>query len=383
MFRQDSDQEKAFRAEVRTWFAANLPDEIRDRTHRLPPDKMKPWWKKVYERGWAGPHWPKEHGGMGATLNEQIILLEETARAGAPTLHGPGLTFLAPTIMEFGTPAHKARHLPKILSGECYWAQGYSEPGSGSDLASLSCRAELRGDHFVVNGQKIWNTHAHYADWMFTLVRTDPEAKPKHAGISMLLIDLRTPGVTPRGINTISGDDELCTVFLDDVKVPKEHLLGPLNGGWKVANFVLNFERFNQSSPVAVNIAMERVKRTARATGAMNDPSFRDRLAKVEIDLLTQAALYTHAVDLTNAGRILGPEASIMKITGTENLQRVVDLLIEAAGGNGADLERFDTPEGSVDVTGLFLLHRRATIYGGSNEIQRNVIARRVLALPG
>ncbi|MGE0748696.1 MAG: acyl-CoA dehydrogenase family protein [Rhodospirillales bacterium] len=382
MFRQDSDQEKAFRAEVRAWFEGNLPVSLRHRTHRVPPVELKPWWRKVYERGWAAPHWPKEYGGMGASLNEQIILFEETALAGAPPLSGPGLTFLSPTLMEFGTPEQKAQHLPKILSGEVYWAQGYSEPGSGSDLASLTTRAELVGDHFVINGQKIWNTHAHYADWMFTLVRTDPQAKPKHAGISMVLIDLRLPGVDPRGIKTISGDDELATVFLDNVKVPKDQLLGPLNGGWKVANFVLNFERFNQANPMAVSTVMERVRRTARETGLADDPAFRDRLAKMEIDVMAQSALFSHAVDLTNAGRILGPEASILKVVGTENVQRATELMIETAGGHGADLAPLPSPDGEIDLTGLFLLHRRATIYGGSNEIQRNVLARRVLNLP-
>lgn len=381
--RADSPEAAAFRLEVRAWLAANLPDDIRDTTLRPPPAKLMEWHRLVYARGWAAPHWPKEHGGMGASLNTQLVLIEEMARAGAPPLFAPSINFLAPALMEFGTAAQRARFLPAILKGEILWSQCYSEPGAGSDLASLTTSALRDGDHYVVNGQKIWNTWSHYADWTFALVRTDAQAKPKHAGISMLLIDLRTPGITIRGIDTIAGDDELATVFYDDVRVPAENLLGPLNAGWKVANHVLSYERFGQAIPLNNTIALERIKKVARASGMIEDAGFRDRLAKAEIEILCIASLFNHAVAIHNQGRVLGPDSSIMKIVATETLQRLTDLLIEAAGAAGADAGMIETSEGPVDVTTMFLVHRRATIFGGSSEIQRNVIAKRVLDLPG
>ena len=382
MFRADSSAEAVFRAEVRGWLVDNLPESLRFRALRPPPEALMAWHRTLYGRGWAAPHWPKEYGGMGATLNQQLILGEELARLGAPPLHAPGPNFLAPALMEFGTEAQKRRHLPGIVSGEVIWAQGYSEPGAGSDLASLRVRAERVGDNFIVNGQKIWNTWAHHADWMFALVRTDPDARPRHAGISMLLFPLDLPGVTAQGIDTIAGDDELATVFLDDVAVPAENLLGPLNGGWKVANHVLSFERVNTANPMHCIGVMERVRQVARETGMIGDAGFRDRMAQAEIDILTISAIFNHAIEIQNGGGVLGPDSSIMKIVGTETLQRLSDLLVEAAAGAGADAGEVATGGGPVEVTPVYLVNRRATIYGGSSEIQRNVIAKRVLGLP-
>ena len=206
---------------------------------RIDPPELKPWHRKLYERGWIAPHWPKEHGGMGATLTQQIILFEEISRVGAPTPYPHGLNFIGPLIIDAGTPEQKAKHLPPILTGEATWCQGYSESGAGSDLASLTTRAELDGDHFIVNGHKMWTTNGHFADWMFALVRTDPKAQPRHAGISMLLIDLKSPGITVRPIQTIKGDAEFAEEFFVDVRVPRENMLGGLNDGWKVANRLL------------------------------------------------------------------------------------------------------------------------------------------------
>jgi len=262
------------------------------------------------------------------------------------------------------------------------WAQGYSEPGAGSDLASLATRATLQGDHFVVNGQKIWTTWGHHSQWMFALVRTDPQAQPRHAGISFLLLDLKSPGIRIRPIRTIAGDDEFSEVFFDDVVVPAENLVGKINDGWRIANALLGHERFGNSNPQFALIALDRIKTMARATGVMADPAFRDRLAAASINVTALVAMFAHAVELTNRQRSLGPDSSIMKIYGTELLQSLNDLLVEAAGSDASIEHPLTTEFGEVDVSTPFLQVRRATIYGGSSEIQRNIIARRVLNLP-
>jgi alkylation response protein AidB-like acyl-CoA dehydrogenase len=382
MFRQDSAEDAAFRAEVRTWLEANLPHDLRGLTARPHPPVIMPWYRAVSKRGWIAPHWPKEYGGMGATLSQQIILQEELARLSAPHLPVQGVNHLGPILIKYGTPEQKARHLPKIISGEVIWAQGYSEPGAGSDLASLTTRAEDKGDHFLVNGVKIWQTWGHHADWMFMLVRTDPDAKPKHAGISFMLVDLKTPGIKARPIVNIADDDEFAQMFLDDVKVPKENLIGPLNGGWKVANDLLAHERLGTSSPQWALEVIERIGKVAALTGKDQDPVFRDKLAALRIRVTAQAAMFWQAVDLIKGGKPLGPDSSTIKLIATDNLQSATDLLIEAAGDHGADTERLDAGGEPVDVTRIFLQSRRATIYGGSSEIQRNVLAKRVLGLP-
>ena len=383
MFRDDSADEAEFRAEVRGWLEANLPAPLRGRTDRPPPDEIMPWYRALAARGWVAPHWPKQHGGMGATLAQQIVLTQELARLSAPQLPIQGINHIGPILMRFGTDAQKARHLPPILTGDAIWAQGYSEPGAGSDLASLSTRAELRDGSFVVTGGKIWQTWAHHADWMFTLVRTDPGAKARQAGISFILIDLRTPGIEIRPIVTIAGEEEFSQVFLDGVEVPEENLVGELHGGWKVATALLATERMFTSNPQYALEAVERIKAVAERTGIDRDLAFRDRLAGLSIDITVQAAMFWQAVDLVAHGRELGPEGSTMKLVATENLQRATDLLVEAAGPWGADSGRIETGAGAVDATGIFLQSRRATIYGGSSEIQRNVLAKRVLGLPG
>jgi alkylation response protein AidB-like acyl-CoA dehydrogenase len=382
MFHRDSPDEASFRTEVRTWLEANLPTALRGRTNRPPPAELMPWYQTLSRKGWIAPHWPKQCGGMGATLNEQIIMTEELARVGAPQLPAQGLNHIGPILIEFGTEAQKARHLPPIIAGTVIWAQGYSEPGAGSDLASLATRASLEGDHFVVNGQKIWTTWAHYSDWMFALVRTDPLAQPRHAGISFLLLDLRSSGITIRPIRTIAGDDEFSEVFFDNVVVPAENLVGKLNDGWRIANALLGHERLGTSNPQYALIALDRIKTMARASGVMADPAFRDRLAAASINVTALSALFSHAVELTNLQRSPGPEASMIKIFGSELLQSLNDLLIEAAGSQASLEKPIMTDFGTVDVSTPFLQVRRATIYGGSSEIQRNIIARRVLNLP-
>jgi hypothetical protein len=382
MFRRDTPAEAQFRSEVRTWLEANLPLALRGRTARPPPAELMPWYQTLSRKGWIAPHWPKRYGGMGATLNEQIIMTEELARIGAPQLPAQGLNHIGPLLMEFGTEAQKAQHLPPIIAGTVIWAQGYSEPGAGSDLASLSTRATLEGDHFTVRGQKIWTTWGHHSDWMFALVRTDPQAQPRHAGISFLLIDLRSPGIRIRPIKTIAGDDEFSEVFFDDVIVPAENLVGKLNDGWRIANALLGHERLASSNPQFPMTALERIKTMARASGVIADPAFQDRLAAVSIDVTALSALFSHAVELANNKQSPGPESSVIKIFASELLQSLTELLIQAAGGHASTQDPITTNFGVVDIAAPFLQSRRVTIYGGSSEIQRNVLARRVLNLP-
>ena len=382
MFHRDTPAETEFRTEVRTWLEANLPAAVRGRTNRPPPAELMPWYRTLSRKGWIAPHWPKQYGGMGATLNEQIIMTEELARAGAPQLPTQGLNHIGPILIEFGTEAQKAKHLPPIIAGTVIWAQGYSEPGAGSDLASLATRAMLDGDRFVVRGQKICTTWAHHSDWMFALVRTDPQAQPRQAGISFLLMDLHSPGIKIKPIKTIADDDEFSEVFFDDVIVPAGNLVGKLHDGWRIANALLGHERLATSNPQFALMALERIKTMARATGIAADPAFQDRLAAASINVMALSALFSHAVELTNRQRSPGHDASIIKIFGTELLQSLNDLLIEAAGSDASMENPIVTDFGTVDVSTSFLQARRATIYGGSSEIQRNIVARRVLNLP-
>jgi alkylation response protein AidB-like acyl-CoA dehydrogenase len=382
MFRRDAPAEAEFRMEVRTWLEANLPLSLRGRTIRPPPAELMPWYRTLSRKGWVAPHWPGQYGGMGATLNEQIIMTEELARIGAPHLPAQGLNHIGPILMEFGTVAQKAQHLPPIIAGTVIWAQGYSEPGAGSDLASLSTRATLQGDHFVVQGHKIWTTWAHHSDWMFALARTDPQAEPRQAGISFLLIDLHSPGIRIRPIKTIAGDDEFSEVFLDDVVVPAENLVGKLHDGWRIANALLGHERLATSNPQFPLMALERIKTMARASGIMADPAFQDRLAAASINVTALSALFSHAVELANHKQSPGPESSVIKIFASELLQALNELMIEAAGGHAPSGRPIATNFGAVDVAAPFLQSRRVTIYGGSSEIQRNILARRVLNLP-
>jgi alkylation response protein AidB-like acyl-CoA dehydrogenase len=382
MFRRDTGVEAKFRLEVRSWLEANLPVALRGRILRPPPAELMPWYRALSAKGWIAPHWPTQYGGMGATLNEQIIMTEELARIDAPHLPVQGLNHIGPILMEFGTDAQKARHLPPIIAGTVIWAQGYSEPGAGSDLASLSTHATLEGDHFVVQGHKIWTTWAHHSDWMYALVRTDPQAQPRHAGISFLLIDLHSPGVKARPITTIASDDEFSEVFLDNVVVPAENLVGKLNDGWRIANALLGHERLGTSNPQFSLTTLESIKTMARATGIIADPAFQERLAAASINVMTLSAMFAHAVELTNNEKSLGPEASVIKIFGSELLQTLNELLIEASGGHASAASPVTTNLGAVDVASSFFQSRRVTIYGGSSEIQRNVLARRVLNLP-
>ena len=381
-FLVDSAQDAKFRSEVRNWMAKNLPDELRGWSTRPPRDMIQPWHHKLFEKGWIAPNWPKEYGGMEASISEQLILQEELGHAGAPILSRQALGHIGPILMRHGTDAQKADHLPKMLSGEVMWCQGYSEPGSGSDLASLQTRGEVDGEEIVINGQKIWTTGGHSADWMYALVRTNPDAPKKQGGISMVLIDLKTPGISIRPIMTIADDEEFSEVFFDDVRIPFSNLVGKLNDGWSVAKALLASERIGNANPQLALQCLDKLQRVARATGRINDPVFQDNLNKLELDVLAQSAVFAHAIQQAKAGMDIGAGSSFMKIVATENIQRIADLMFEAAGQHAADVEPMVTDEGPVDVSVLWREVRRITIYAGSSEIQRNITAKRVLRLP-
>jgi len=382
LFSDDDPADRAFRAEVRDWIGANCPRELINRPLRIDPPELKPWHRKLYERGWIAPHWPKELGGMGATLTQQIILFEEMSRIGAPTPYPHGLNFIGPLIIDAGTPEQKAFHLPGILTGDTTWCQGYSEAGAGSDLASLATRAVLDGDDFVVNGHKVWTTNGHFADWMFALVRTDPDAKPKQAGISMLLIDLKSPGVTVKPIQTIKGDAEFAEEFFVDVRVPRENLLGPLHEGWRVANKLLGSERFTTGHPRNAAVLLNRARQVAEVTGAVREAGSRQKLAALEIDLLAFSAYYRHAAALHGEKRAPFSMAPVIKIAGGELGQRASELLVEAAGAFGPlDADMMVGNEVIYLAADMFEM-RRVTVGSGAVEIQRNIIAKRVLGLP-
>lgn len=381
-FIADTREDAAFRLEVRKWLAENLPPELQGWSTRPPPELIRPWQRKLYDRGWVAPNWPKRYGGMEATLNQQLILQEEFGRAGAPVLSRQAVGHIGPILIRHGTEAQKAEHLPGMLSGETLWCQGYSEPGAGSDLANLRTRGEVDGDHVVINGHKIWTTWGHHADWMYALVRTDPDAPRKQLGISMVLIDLKTPGITIRPIRTLADDEEFAEEFFDDVRVPRANVVGEWNDGWRVAKALLDSERLGNANPQLAIDVLDRVRKVARATGVLDDPAFQDRLTQAELDVLAQSAVFAHAIQMARAGMEVGADSSFIKIVSTDVVQRIADLLLDAAGEHGAEAGPLATPDGPVDVSVLWREVRRISIFAGTSEIQHNVTAKRVLGLP-
>lgn len=375
-----ADTDREFRKTAREWIERNLPAALRNRVHYPTRDQLRPWLTNLHRQGWVAPHWPREHGGMGASTAQRRILMEELVRAGAPNVVSPGLSFVGPLLMEHGRDEQRAYHLPRILSGETHWAQGYSEPESGSDLASLRTRAVQRGDRFIVDGHKVWQTWGIYADWMLTLVRTD-ETAPRNAGISMILIDLRTPGITVTPIRTITGEDELSEVRLDNVEVPVSNLVGAVNEGWALANSLLIHERMNGGSPELSLAMLARVQRAGRHTGLDRDAAFADRLARAEIELMALEAVYWDAVEAAERGAVQRPTTSLLKFAQTRIQQTLADLLVEAAGSDGS-LQQTAVDDRPLAVGAAYLLSRRATIFGGTREIQLNIIARHTLGLP-
>jgi alkylation response protein AidB-like acyl-CoA dehydrogenase len=393
---------ETFRAELRRWLDQSAPKSLMGavgnelegiwggRKAKWPNPDAKRWLDACAERGFTAPEWPRAYGGGGLTREEAKVLRQELARLRMPPpLIGFGLTMIGPVLLQFGNEEQKQEHLPKICRGEIRWCQGYSEPGAGSDLAGLQCRAVLDGDHYLVNGQKIWTSYADQADWMFCLVRTDPDAK-KQEGITFLLFDMETPGVSVKPILLISGSSPFCETFLSDVRVPARNVVGKVNGGWTVAKALLAHERtmiadaFGATgggrSPGLAARAREAVG--IDAEGRLADASLRHRLAQIEMD--TRAFLLTtqRARDAAKAGHRPGPESSMFKIYGTELNQRRMELLVSIAGPQALGWEGPGFDERELDGTRQWLRSRGNTIEGGTSEVQLNIIAKRVLGLP-
>lgn len=370
-----------FRGIAAEFFGTRVPEHLRFLSRRPRWAEVREWYLTLSRHGWLVPAWPVEHGGMGLSQSKVLVYMEELERSGAPRVMDQGLMNLGPVLIARGTEDQRQRFLPRILSGEHLWCQGYSEPNAGSDLASLRTEARIDGDQFVINGQKIWTSVAFDANHMFALVRTDKTVK-KQAGISFVMIDMRQPGVTVRPIRNIAGHEELCEVFLDDVRAPVSNLVGELNGGWQVAKTLLGFERIWSGSPRQSNLALLRLERLARASGRMTDPVFRDRYTQVTMDVLDAASAYERFAQIMRTGGSFGFEVSMLKIWATETCQRVTELMVEAAGDLGALSGEVDVAGESMDILYPFLDCRAFTIYGGSSQVQRNILVKNVLELP-
>jgi alkylation response protein AidB-like acyl-CoA dehydrogenase len=390
-------EERAFRDEVRNWLATGLSKRLSDKVRkgqRLTKADYDEWHGLLQERGWMAWHWPVEHGGTGWTPVQKHIFEEEMVAAGAPRILPFGVNMLGPVIVKFGTDAQKDYYLPRILSGEDWWAQGYSEPGAGSDLASVKTRAERDGDHYVVNGQKTWTTLGHFANRIFCLVRTDPDAPKRQMGISFLLIDMSSPGIEVRPIYTLEGEHEINEVFFTDVRVPVANLVGKENDGWTLAKYLLTYERTGIAGVAYSKQGLAGLKKVARdqrqdGRPLAEDPHFAARMARVEIDLMAMEIFNLRVVAAAGAGKLPGAESSLLKIKGTEVRQEITDLLRRAVGPYAMpDLpEAFDEgwngeapgPDYALPLARGYFNMRKSSIYGGSNEIQRNIVAKHLL----
>ena len=371
-----SPEELAFRDDVRSWLQSHLPEDLKNKVAsyaHLSKDDLLRWHRILAKKGWVAPAWPKEWGGTGWNIVQRYIFEEELGYAGGPMLIPFGLAMCAPVLLHFGTEAQKKRFLPRIYSGDDFWCQGYSEPGSGSDLASLKTKAVRQGDHYVVNGQKTWTTLAHYADWIFCLVRTDSNAGRRQEGISFLLMDMKTPGITVRALMLMDGGHEVNEVFFDDVKVPAENLVHEESKGWTVAKYLLGYERMNTGRIGESKRQLAALKEFS--SSRMNDSRFRDRLSRLEVELMALEITNLRFLDrMRRTGQPPGADVSMLKIKGTEIQQGLTELMLQAA----------DPAAGDSFSDGLrkrYLSMRKTTIYAGSNEIQRNIIAKMTLGL--
>ncbi len=371
----------AFRATVREFFEQHYPAERRYPKRRLRWSEIRDWTLTLSRQGWLAPSWPTRYGGMGLAPEKLIAFIEEQERHGVGRAPDMGVTMVGPLLIQHGSEAQRAHYLPLILSCENIWCQGYSEPGSGSDLASLRTEAVLDGEHFVVNGQKTWTTLAQDATHIFLLVRTDKAAK-KQEGISFLLADMKSPGITVRPIRNIAGHEDFCEVFLENVRVPRANLVGELNRGWTIAKALLGFERIFLGSPKQSQYALARVREAGERLGLMDDAVFVDRYTQLALDVADLGTLYARFVEQVKRGEPLGQDVSMLKIFATETYSRLANLLVEVAGASGATPGDIELDTGQIDVLTTFYNARPATIYGGSNEIQRNILAASVLQLP-
>ena len=388
-----STEETSFRNEVRSWLADNLPADLREKVlgyQHLSKEDLVRWHKILDAKGWAVPHWPVEWGGTGWDITQRYIFNDEFGLAGAPGIAPFGPAMCASVLMRFGTDEQKNRFLPGIRNGDDFWVQGYSEPGSGSDLASLKTRAERKGDKYVVNGQKIWTTLGHYGDWIFCLVRTDPSAKIRQEGISFLLIDMKTPGITVRPLILMDGGHEVNEVFFDNVEVPAENLIHDENKGWTVAKYLLGHERMGSGNVGASKRELQTLRELAskeikNGKPLMQDARFRDRLTRVEVEVQALELTSMRFLDkMRRTGQPPGADVSMLKLKGSEIQQSITELMMQALGPDAQPFVGVD--EGSVDayrsrMSPRYFNYRKTTIYAGSNEIQRNIIAKMTLGL--
>jgi alkylation response protein AidB-like acyl-CoA dehydrogenase len=376
--------DEEFRLLFRDWVQANCPPHLRNMRKQRPLfDEVADWYRALAAKGWLAPTWPKEHGGMGLTPAKHIIYVEEWGRLGCPRIPDHGIGLVGPLLIQYGTPEQKAHYLPRILSGEHVWCQGYSEPNAGSDLASLRTAAVREGEVFVVNGQKIWTTLAHCANWMFVLVRTDRTAKVRQNGISVLLLDLKSPGVRIRPIANLRGETDFCEVFLDDVRVPAQNLVGELDHGWTVAKSVLGHERIFLGAPTRPEYALGRLERLAEARGAFADRAFVSRYARLRLDVYDLASAFERFANILRRGGELGADVSMLKILATDLYQRITEEMLAIAGEEARFADDLAAGNEQIDAMNLFLDSRAPAIFGGANEIQKNILAKAVLGLSG
>jgi alkylation response protein AidB-like acyl-CoA dehydrogenase len=402
-----NSEDETFRAEVQGFIAEAYTDDLKQRMSlsrngSIGKNAIQMWQKRLAAKGWLGINWPEEHGGPGFSQTQKYIFDIEMSKVGAPSAGNMGITMCGPVIMEFGTEAQKKEHLPKIRAGDIWWCQGYSEPGSGSDLASLQLKTEVKDDHFLINGSKTWTTYAQYADWMFCLCRTDNSGK-KQMGISFILIDMKTPGITIEPIVTIdqpvAGQQEVNQVFFDDVKVPLENLVGNLNEGWTCAKYLLQFERGNSHAP-GLHRALVGLKSIAsqEASGdgdrLIDDPSFRMKLSDAHREIQSIEYNELRIFAELNAGQAVGARSSMLKLAGSEMGQKLQMLGVEATSYYAMPFDR-DTfgvldgetnegtpgPDYASRLAPTYFNHRKTTIYGGSSEVQRMVMAKSILGL--
>ncbi len=391
-------EDLAFRDTVRAWIAANLPADLQHKVlnhKRLGRDDYVRWHKIVYGQGWVAPNWPVEHGGTGWSKVQQHLWEEECARAGTPPILPFGVNMVAPVLIAFGSEAQKRHYLPRILSCEDWWCQGYSEPGSGSDLASLKTRAQRDGDDYIVSGQKTWTTLGQHADMMFCLVRTDPDAR-KQEGISFLLIDMKTPGITVRPIITLDEDHEVNEVFFDNVRVPVANLVGEENRGWTYAKYLLGHERTGIAAVGRSKRELAFLKTLAQrirkgGLPLIQDPLFSAKVAALEIELMALEVTVLRVISQEARRKAPGPEASMLKVKGTEVQQRLTELMVEAAGPlalpfdpgylESAEEHSRGGDDDAAPLLPYYFNYRKTSIYGGSNEIQKNIITQMILGL--
>ncbi len=387
-----SPEHEAFRKEVRDTIRSLMPPHIKKKAEadaEFEHDEVMEWHQVLAKKGWAAPNWPKKHGGPGWDATRRFIFSEELELSGTPRLSPFGISMVGPLIIQFGNEEQQKRFLPDILGGTKVWCQGYSEPNSGSDLASLQLRAEDKGDHFLLNGQKTWTTYAQYADFIFLLTRTNSEAKKKQEGISFILCDMKSPGVTAKPFLTTGGTPAFCETWFEDAKVPKENLVGEMNQGWTYAKALLGHERTLVAGVGISSRALLRAKRIASETFSngrplIEDPVIKNEIARIEIRLEALKMVNYRAIAGAQLGHAPGPESSILKLRGTEIQQACFDLLMKLMGENSFTWfnEPGVVPDREQWVPSGFNYMRAATIYAGSNEIQKNIISKMILGLP-